>query len=435
MEQEGDAGCPNPFRILERLTFSSPVLTHGPGKVFLKMTSIKHLAIMGRDIAFDPASITSPFPDEARFPEVCALALDVSGGCNLRCAYCAESMTLPRRNPMDKAMLTRAIEALFAWSKPEARLSLQFGNGEPLLQPKLLKAAGKIARKLAKKHERTVGLSLTTNGTLLDDRIIKWLVEDGWEVKVSLDGRRADHDRYRTDVKGCGTYDRIKRQVRRLADKIPDRFSTTAVLCKGSDPARIYAGKAALGVRSMEFVPVAAPPGSSLLPGEKEMNAYRDFIQDHAKKLAKKKNMPTCIRFQTQLRRALRIGNRQIGCGAGRTFFAVGPEGKLYPCYRFVGLERFVLGDLATGPRPDAVGRFASGCGKPSSMRLECGQCWAAPLCNGPCFAGVELLGRGSPPPGFCEMVRADCEAALWLIDKLRVKNPVKLCRFAGIPL
>lgn len=390
---------------------------------------------MGRDIVFDPASITSVPPDETLFPDVCALALDVSGGCNLRCAYCAESMTLPGRDSMGKTMLERAVEALFAWSHPESRLSLHFGSGEPLLQPKLLKTAGRLARKLAKKHDRTLGLFLTTNGTLLNRRIDKWLVDDGWEVKVSLDGRRADHDRFRTDAKGGGTYDRIKRHVRWLADKIPDRFSTTAVLCKGSDPARIFSGKAALGIRSMEFVPVAAQLGSPLLPGEQELNAYRTFIHNYAKKVAKKKDAPICIRFQTQLRRVLGIGNRQIGCGAGRTFFAVGPEGNLYPCYRFVGLDQFVLGDLATGPLPEAVRYFASGCGKPSSTRQQCGQCWAAPLCNGPCFAGVELLGDGAPPPGFCEMVRADCEAALWLVDKLRSKNPVKLCRLAGIPL
>ena len=100
-----------------------------------------------------------------------------------------------------------------------------------------VKAVGKLARRMAKKNNRDLSLFLTTNGTLLDARIIRWLVADGWEVKVSLDGpRERYHDRFRTDGMGCGTYDRIERHVRTLSRKIPERFSTTSVLCKGSRP-------------------------------------------------------------------------------------------------------------------------------------------------------------------------------------------------------
>lgn len=401
----------------------------------MRNASIQQLTVMGREIEFDPASIR-PLPlDEERFPDFSSLAIDVSGGCNLKCAYCAESMTLPKRVPMDREVLVRSVEMLFEWSDPGSRLSIHFGSGEPLLQPESVKAAGKLARRMARGKNRELSLFLTTNGTLLDARIIKWLVDDAWEVKVSLDGPREVHDRFRRDGSGSGTFDRIERHVRTLSKKIPERFSTTSVLCKGSDPAQIFYEIAALGVRTMELVPVAAPRGAVFLPGATETNAYRAFILDYAKRVARSKEMPTCTRFQSQLRRVLGIGNMQIACGAGRTLFAMGPEGGLYPCYRFVGLEKFKLGDLHTGLRKEAVQHFAAGCARPTPQRVECGQCWASPLCDGPCFAVSELLGNGSPPPGFCEMTRADCEAALWLADTLRARQPKKLCRLAGIHL
>lgn len=401
----------------------------------MRNASIQQLTVMGREIEFDPASIR-PLPlDEERFPDFSSLAIDVSGGCNLRCAYCAESMTLPKRVPMDREVLVRSVERLLEWSDPGAQLSIFFGSGEPLLQPESVKTVGKLAGKMARKNSRGLSLFLTTNGTLLNARIIQWLVADGWEVKVSLDGPREVHDRFRTDGMGRGTYDRIERHVRTLSKKIPERFSTTSVLCKGSDPARILHEIAGLGVRTLEIVPAAAPPGAPFLPGETEIDHYRAFILAYAKSVAKSKEMPTITRFQTQLRRVLGIGNRQIACGAGRTLFAVGPEGGLYPCYRFVGLDKFKLGDLHTGLWKDAVQLFAADCARPSTERQQCGQCWASPLCDGPCFAGAALIGKGSPPPGFCEMIRADCEAALWLADTLRVKQPKKLCRLAGIHL
>ena len=63
------------------------------------------------------------------------------------------------------------------------------------------------------------------------------------------------------------------------------------------------------------------------------------------------------------------LGNKEIVCGAGRSFFAVGLEGHLYPCYRFVGLEQFILGNLDTGPSPEAVKRFTTSCARPRSAR------------------------------------------------------------------
>ena len=399
------------------------------------MSAITQLTVLGRKISFDASALTTEPPDETCFPDVCALALDVSGSCNLQCTYCAESMTLPQRQPMAKETLSRAVEALFAWSNPAAPLTILFGNGEPLLHAKRVKAVGELAIGLARQQDRQLTLSLTTNGTLLKRDIRRWLIKDGWEVKVSLDGGRADHDRHRIDARGKGSYGRIKGKLRKLAKAIPQRCSTTAVFCKGSDAARIIAAHAALGVRSLEIVPVAAPPGSPLLPGKAELLDYRRFIAAYAKKLLNKNKLPALPRLQGQLRHVLGLGNKQIVCGAGRNFFAVGREGQLYPCYRFVGLEQFILGNLESGPNQEAVQRFTAFCARPRSARQECNQCWAAPLCNGPCFAATELLSQGAPPEAYCAMVQADSEAALWLVDKLRTKNPVQLCQLAGIEL
>lgn len=38
-----------------------------------------------------------------------------------------------------------------------------------------------------------------------------------------------------------------------------------------------------------------------------------------------------------------------VGCGAGRRFISVTPEGDVYPCHRFVGMMRFKMGNIVTG--------------------------------------------------------------------------------------
>jgi uncharacterized protein len=399
------------------------------------MSGIHKLVVMGRTINFDPADVRPLPPREDQFPSISSLALDVAGTCNMRCAYCAESMTLPKRMPMDPGILNLAIEKLFEWSKPGSGVSIHFGSGEPLLQADAVKDAGNLAKKMAREQKRPLSLHLTTNGTPLTPQIIKWLAKSGWEVKVSVDGPKEVHDRFRRTANGEGTYSRIERSVRTLSSIIPDRFSTTSVLCKNINPAQVFYGIARLGVRRIEMVPVAAKENSPFLLGPKDWGAYRRFIRDYAEKTVRSRSLPMNIRFRKRLQRVVGLGNSQIACGAGRNFFAAGPEGALYPCFRFVGIEAYRLGDLSSGIKKSAVGRFALGPGRPYSKRKGCRQCWAAPLCDGPCFAGVELIGKGSSPAGFCEMTRADCEAALWLADVLRRKNPKKLALLVGIDL
>jgi uncharacterized protein len=366
---------------------------------------------------------------------VSSMALDVSGRCNLRCVYCAESITMPDRPSMPRHILHQAVDAAFEWSKKDSGISLHLGSGEPLLQPKALLEIGRRAKRLAQARRRTFALYLTTNGTLLNNAIMCWLVEDGWNVKISIDGGAEIHDRFRVDKEGRGTFRRIEKAVRTLATTMPERFSTTSVLCHGTDPRQVFYSIASMGVKKIELVPVATPPSSSLALLEDDLIAYRHFIFEYVQRIAKREDVPTHIRFKKRLQRVMGYGNARIPCGAGRTFFAAGPDGALYPCFRFVGIQNYRLGDLGSGIRPDRVQWFIRGPGRSYEHRAECGKCWAAPLCGGPCFACAELMGSGSPSPDFCEMVRTECQAAIWLTNVLREEHPERLLKFLGVQL
>ena len=97
-------------------------------------------------------------------------------------------------------------------------------------------------------------------------------------------------------------------------------------------------------------MPVAVPSSSDMSLTERICLAYREFITNYAKRLAAGEDLPIHIRFQKRLQKVLGYNNTSIPCGAGRNFLAIGPDGNLYPCFRFVGLKNYVLGDLDTGP-------------------------------------------------------------------------------------
>jgi uncharacterized protein len=398
------------------------------------MTKRHEFSFLGRKLSFDPEAVL-PRAETSNAAYINSMAFDVSGNCNLRCAYCAESATLPARDKMPGELIDCALCRLFRWSPPGAAVSIHLGSGEPLLQTESVLEIGLKANALATVETRPLSLHLTTNGTMLNDSIVQDLIDGGWNIKVSIDGPEAVHDLYRRDKSGRGTYKKIESHVRYMAMQIPERFSTTSVLCRSVDPAQVFYDIASLGVRRIELVPVAVPGSSPLSLTSEDMLAYRDFITDYAKRLAAGEDLPIHIRFHKRLQRVLGYNNACIPCGAGRNFLAAGPDGILYPCFRFVGLEKYSLGDLNSGPVEESVHDFMQGSGRPYAERRICSDCWAGPVCGGPCFACSELLWNQDPSPDYCSMVKSEGEAAIWLASVLREEDPRRLLEMIGVTL
>lgn len=375
---------------------------------------------------FDPAEVAPPPLGEGPW-RIHSLALDVAGRCNLACRYCAEAATQPRRPPMTLETLEAAWRLLFPDGRPHPGTSLRLGSGEPLLNLPLLHRLAELITTRGAPDAPAV--FLTTNGTLLDETTAAWLAETGWHIKLSLDGPAAIHDRWRVQPDGRGSYTQVAKALRLLVGRIPERLSVTAVLCRGADPAEVFAGIAALGVQRIELVPVAHHD-PAVGPGREDIARYIAFVEDYARRYLAGGALPTLVRWAGRVARVMGYDNSRVSCGAGRVFLGVGPEGALYPCFRFIGVERYRLGHLATGPEARAVAAFAAGAGRPYEQREPCRACWAAPLCGGPCMACAELFGGGAPLPLHCAYVRAEARAAVWLVTQLQARDPARLLPF-----
>lgn len=89
---------------------------------------------------------------------------------------------------------------------------ITFHGGEPLMigEPLLRKAFEIVA-----KYKNTV-ISLQTNGTLVNDELIRLLKEYNVHVGVSLDGPKEMHDTYRKSYGGQGTFDLIMKNIEKM---------------------------------------------------------------------------------------------------------------------------------------------------------------------------------------------------------------------------
>ena len=81
---------------------------------------------------------------------------------------------------------------------------LGFYGGEPLLNYKLIEQSVNYAKEIIRDKE--ISFSLTTNATLITPQIAKFLVENEFEILISLDGPKDIHNENRIFINGNGSF-------------------------------------------------------------------------------------------------------------------------------------------------------------------------------------------------------------------------------------
>lgn len=168
--------------------------------------------------AFDEAEILESLENKLSH-----LVLNVTQDCNMNCRYCKYSGVYPaelpiRNNHMSVEVAESALYFLKSRSKESKVLRIGFYGGEPLLKFDLIQYV--VSRAYGIFQDKKVQFSLTTNGLLLfQEEIVDFLAKNSFYLKVSLDGYRNAHDRYRVSKKWKGTFDVIYRNLRSLKER------------------------------------------------------------------------------------------------------------------------------------------------------------------------------------------------------------------------
>jgi uncharacterized protein len=182
------------------------------------------------------------------------------------------------------------------------------------------------------------------------------------------------------------------------------------------------------------LVPVAHRD-EKIIPSARDIQRYSRFVANYARRVlydGKTEKIPSLVRLEDCVRKAMGYNVQPVSCGAGRNFIGVGADGEIYPCFRFIGLPSYRLGHFSTGLDRGAASAFRLGPGRPWKKRASCLRCRAAKLCGGPCFACSEMFGPGDgqPFPVHCAYIRAEARSAIWLVENLRKRDPERLLHF-----
>ena len=169
------------------------------------------------------------------------ITLQVTQNCNFRCEYCVYSGSYHNRihnnKRMDWETAKAALDFLFMHSKNSSEIAVSFYGGEPLLEIELIERCVNYTKD--KFRGKKINFGLTTNASLLNDDIIRYMSEENFFLTISIDGPKEVHDKNRkyADSKR-GTFNTVMLNVQRIKDISPsfvENLSLNAVLDDEND--------------------------------------------------------------------------------------------------------------------------------------------------------------------------------------------------------
>ena len=352
-----------------------------------------------------------------------AMCLHVSHDCNLRCKYCfAQTGDFGGdRMLMKPETGKRAMDFLIKHSANRENLEVDFFGGEPLMAWDTVVETVKYARSIEKQHGKNFRFTITTNGMLLDDEKIDYINKEMSNCVLSLDGRKEVNDNIRPTPNGKGSYDIIVPKYQKLvAGRGTKDYYVRGTFTKYNlDFANDVLHISDLGFEQLSVEPVVTDPKmpyaitkSDLPTIFAEYDRLEKLMEEQ--KLANKRKF-NFFHFMIDLNQGPCAVKRLRGCGCGNEYVAVTPDGDIYPCHQFVGIEEWKMGDIFSDKIDQKIKDYFAGIHIYS--KENCGNCWARFYCSGGCNANSFIYEGDVKKPHklSCELQKKRIECAIAL--------------------
>jgi uncharacterized protein len=282
----------------------------------------------------------------------CYLGLYLTLRCNFACPYCFLD---EQQTDITKEIVDKSLEDVFERARAVKAKSVRIDmwGGEPLLCLDTLEHAVRRARSLNDKGKIRIKFCIVTNGSIFSSRISKLFSEekDLGVVQIPLDGPRDIHDRRRFFKNGAGSYNTILKNIpfwMKIAKKVIVRVNIDEEN-KNYIPELLQelSGFDTKKVR-ISMANVTKGWGRGTIRQEAlDVCGYKPIehkLQMVARGLGIKVVKGEFPRF------------RPLYCKAsGASPGWVGPDGKIYCCTKVAGRQRYSLGDVVAGCRPERV--------------------------------------------------------------------------------
>ena len=247
-------------------------------------------------------------------------------------------------------------------------------------------------------------------------------------IVLSIDGRKQVNDRMRRFTGGSGTYDDIMPKLKSFVASRGDKsyYIRGTFTANNLDFCSDVLHLADEGFKEISIEPVAAEKGKAYALKEEHLpRIYREYdrlaekYRDYYEK-GKGFRYYHCL---MDLDGGPCVYKRVSSCGSGVEYFAVTPDGELYPCHQFVGRKEYLMGDVWKGVLNKALQKEFSE--NTVYHKEKCRECWARFYCSGGCQANAAAFNNNLKEPYDieCKLQKKRIECAIMIKAYEKLQN------------
>lgn len=353
-----------------------------------------------------------------------------SGACNMRCGYCFYADELQHRESpcigfMDEKVCAGIIRLALSTAKKSCTFTFQGG------EPTLCGIAFFENFVAEARRQNTTGIhidyAIQTNGYNLNEAWAQFFAEHRFLVGLSLDGTKQQHNRWRKNAQGDGTFQAVMRSAKLLKRfAVPFNLLTvvTAQTAQGID--EIYHFYRHHNLPYQQYIPCLDPLGQPR--GEEAYSLTPQLYGDFLKTLFDLWYADITggrfiyIRYFENLV-AMLTGRPPESCGMlGHCTlqYVVEADGGVYPCDFYV-LDSLHLGNVLTDDIEaiEAKRRQTQFLAQSTAGLAQCKACQWGPICRGGCRRDRELPQGTLGENYFCEAYKTFFAHAMPRLSRL----------------
>lgn len=307
--------------------------------------------------------------------EINSITLFLNDYCNLKCKYCYETKKGHSRLSFETAK--RIIDNFV---KEKSSLTINFFGGEPLLSFELIKKIINYTKIINLENKINFQYSMTTNGTLINSEIAEFLIDNNFQVTLSIDGVKSKHDLYRVDTNGNGSYDKAINGLKLIESLHP--IIRTTLTKHNSDLIEIVSNFIPFKVQCV----YCAPNFEDFLDENEVIKLYSKYLDmiDFFHYQLKIKKYDNCLVFYNIISLLKRIHKPKkiiSYCDACIKSISINCNGDVYPCHRFTSNNYKKIGFFEDTNIKDKIKNVFN----TDFLNNSCKECWAKLLCGGYC--------------------------------------------------
>jgi sulfatase maturation enzyme AslB (radical SAM superfamily) len=237
--------------------------------------------------------------------------------CNFACSYCYQKRG---QWEIESSLIEKAVEFLLPLLRKEGYVN--FYGGEPLLAFEKIRRTVDLIR-IKNRVRKKITYSLSTNGSLLDDKVLRFLDDNRFRVLVSFDGLAQDVSRKK------GSFAALVPIIRRMGEFPRIRFRTHSVFTAETvgQLAPSLEFIVGLGVADIGFALSTLPSWDA--DSLSQLKRQLRIVSNSIKKSYHRDGRIPLVAFRNPPQKILHE------CAAGLDRLALTPDGALWGCHLF----------------------------------------------------------------------------------------------------